>query len=79
MGVEHVRRILINALQCLSYEELNRFVGIDRRRLCTPCLLHSPRHILCNLFDLLIEQVIPNVATAEFLTKYVQMHAGARS
>jgi len=35
--------------------------------------------LICNAFDLLIEQLIPDISTKEFLTKYVQMHAGIRT
>ncbi|CAF1199843.1 unnamed protein product [Adineta ricciae] len=37
------------------------------------------RHLICNLFDLLLEQLVPHIATKDFLTKYVHMHAGVRS
>ncbi|CAF1419109.1 unnamed protein product [Adineta steineri] len=60
VGVDNVRRVISNLLDCLSHEELNR-------------------HFICNLFDLFIEQLIPNMATEDFLKKYVQMHAGVRS
>ncbi|CAF1134037.1 unnamed protein product [Rotaria sordida] len=60
VGIENVRRIIMNVLECLSDEQLNK-------------------HFICNLFDLFIEQLIPNIATKDYLTKYVQMHAGHRS
>ncbi|CAF2910667.1 unnamed protein product [Rotaria sp. Silwood2] len=60
VGRDNVRRIVMNVLDCLSYEQLNK-------------------HFICNLFDLFIEQLIPNIATEDFLTKYVQMHTGSRS
>ena len=80
VGVENVRRIVTNALQCLSYQELNRlvFVWDDRHRSDFALFLFS-RHFLCNFFDLLVEQLIPRIATEDFLTRYVHMHAGVRS
>ncbi|UJR36998.1 hypothetical protein I4U23_029706 [Adineta vaga] len=60
VGVENIRRIINNFLDCLGHEELNR-------------------HLICNLFDLLLEQLIPRISTKDFLTKYVHMHAGVRS
>ncbi|CAF3441686.1 unnamed protein product [Rotaria socialis] len=45
------------------------------------CLIYEKlnQDFLCNLFDLLIEQLIPDIAKKDFLTRYVQMHAGVRS
>ncbi|CAF0769818.1 unnamed protein product [Rotaria sp. Silwood1] len=60
VGKENIRCIIMNVLECLSHEQLNK-------------------HFICNLFDLFIELLIPNIATEDFLTKYVQMHAGNRS
>ncbi|CAF0949390.1 unnamed protein product [Adineta ricciae] len=64
---------------------LQYIVGIENTRRIIKNFLDSlnytelNRHLICNLFDLLLEQLIPHIATKDFLTKYVHLHAGVRS
>lgn len=77
IGPENIHRMIGNALQCLSYPELNRFVGSIANLLE---LIHDFcfRHFLCNFLDLMVEKMIPNATEEEFLKKYVYMHTGMR-
>lgn len=76
IGHENVNRIIGNAIQCLSYSELNQFVEfVDR---ISSFLFSCFRHFLCKFFELIVDQLIPNVAKGDFIRKYVHMHAGMR-
>lgn len=78
VGKKNIRRIVINLLECFSHAQLNRY-ELNLSDIIHLIITYSFRHFLFNAFDSLIIQIIPDVATKDFLTKYVHMHANSRS